>query len=387
MEPKELSWPERGHLWLRLGIRLALFILFLLALFLLVPPLLSLLMPFALALLVAWLLNPLVRVLHQKLGGSRNLISFFLILLLFCLVGGLLSGLIYTATNELISLANNWQSLWDAILAAIDSFSHQLDRVPSVVPSDITDYTRNLIEQFSQWLEKTIPSVISVTATRAGSFAIKLPSVVLGIIVFIMAAYFITADYPRIRFLVTRHFAGQRRARLSDIKHAATSAFGGYVRAQFILSVIVFFILLIGFFIMGQNYAFLLAFLLAIMDFIPIIGAGTFIVPWAVVALLGGDVRTCVSLIVIWAIIVVFRRVSEPKVVGDQTGLSPILSLISIYVGMRVAGVLGMILGPVLCLVAISIARSGLLNGTAADLRLAFNDISSLLSHSEAPKK
>ena len=83
----------------------------------------------------------------------------------------------------------------------------------------------------------------------------------------------------------------------------------------------------------------------------------------------------------IWGIIALFRRVAEPKVVGDQTGLSPILSLVSIYVGMQVAGVGGMIFGPVLCMVVINICKLGVLDGIAADLRMAAGDISALLKN------
>ena len=109
------------------------------------------------------------------------------------------------------------------------------------------------------------------------------------------------------------------------------SAFGGYVKAELILSVGVFFILLLGFTLIGQSYTLLLAFLLAVMDFIPIIGAGTVMIPWAVIDLFTGNLRHAIELMVIWGIIALFRRVGEPKAVGDQTGLPPVVSLISIY--------------------------------------------------------
>ena len=119
--------------------------------------------------------------------------------------------------------------------------------------------------------------------------------------------------------------------------------------------------------------------LLAVLDFIPIIGSGTIMVPWAFIDLLTGNWVHAVGLMVVWGIICVFRRVAEPKAVGSQTGLSPILSLISMYVGMRVGGVLGMILGPVLCLVAINVARTGIFDGLTADMALAARDTAALL--------
>ena len=103
MEYRELSWPQRGKLWLRLGIRLVLTVLLILVLVWLVPPLLSLFMPFVVALVVAWLLNPLVRMIHQRIGISRKLVSFLLVLLLFCLAGGVLAYFVYAVAAEVVS--------------------------------------------------------------------------------------------------------------------------------------------------------------------------------------------------------------------------------------------------------------------------------------------
>ncbi len=115
-------------------------------------------------------------------------------------------------------------------------------------------------------------------------------------------------------------------------------------------------------------------------DFIPIIGSGTVMVPWAVIDVLTGNWVHAVGLMVVWGIVCVFRRVAEPKAVGSQTGLSPILSLVSMYVGMRLAGVLGMILGPVLCLVLINVCRTGIFDGLLGDLRLAVRDTAAILN-------
>ena len=92
-----------------------------------------------------------------------------------------------------------------------------------------------------------------------------------------------------------------------------------------------------------------------------------------------GDYRHALGLMAVWGLVALFRRVGEPKILGDQTGLPPLLSLASVYVGMKAGGVAGMILGPVLCLVALNLLRSGVLDRSLADLRTAFWDISAIL--------
>ena len=106
---------------------------------------------------------------------------------------------------------------------------------------------------------------------------------------------------------------------------------------------------------------------------------GTVMVPWAFVCLFTGNFATAFELMLIWGIIALFRRVMEPKFVGDQTGLSPILSLVSIYVGMKLAGVLGMILGPTVALIALNLAKLGLFDGVRRDITAAADDMMALL--------
>ena len=156
-------------------------------------------------------------------------------------------------------------------------------------------------------------------------------------------------------------------------------AFGGYLKSQLILSLGVAVILTVGFLVVGQPYGLVLALFLAILDFIPIIGAGTVMAPWAVIDLIAGQYIYAIQFAVIWGLIVLFRRFAEPKILGNQTGLSPILSLVGIYVGMRLGGVGGMILAPIAVLVFLNLAQAGLFSGIHRDLSTAMDDIAAIL--------
>jgi len=380
LEYSPLSRHERGQLWLRLGLRLIIALCGVSLVVFAGPPLLSLLLPFVLALVLAWLLNPAIRFFQSRLGGSRSIWSAALLFALFSLAGGLLFLLSYNIFRELRSLVDNWQTIWSGTLDALTLIGSWLDRLFAYLPVEVLDWLHALAAQFLEWTQALIPTVLSAAASGAGSAAMKLPSFAVAFLVFIMAGYFITADYPHLRYLAAQHMSPDTLGLLRFIKHTASTAFGGYLKAQLILSSGVFFILLAGFTLTGQSYAFLLALFLAALDFIPIIGAGTVMLPWAALSLFTRDVRSAVALLVIWGVIALFRRVSEPRVVGNQTGLSPILSLVSIYVGMRLAGVWGMILGPVVFLVVIHICRSGVFDGLSADVKLAVRDIKSILN-------
>lgn len=382
---KELCWRDRGRLWLRLGIRLLLTLLAIWAMTRFGPPLLSLLMPFVLALVLAWLLNPLVRAIQRRLPVSRKLISLALILVLCAVFSALVAALIYNLAAELISLASHWQDIFDAVQFTLDDLNRHSNRLVELLPPAVQAALDRSGDSLLAWLQSTLPTLLSTAAEWATSLAIGLPSFAIATVVFLMGAYFITADYPHIRFLATQHMSPGLRRFLGHVRTTAVAAFGGYVKAEFMLSIGVFFILLVGFALIGQPYVLLLAFLLAVLDFIPIVGAGTVMVPWAVMDLFWGSYRHAIELMVIWGVIALFRRVGEPKALGHQTGLPPVLSLISIYVGMRLGGVLGMILGPVILLVIINLVKNGIFDGVWADISLAASDISALLQSGPRP--
>lgn len=380
MENRQLTWKQRGTLWLRLGIRLVLAALAVWLVLNFGRPLLSLFAPFLFALAAAALLNPLVKRLQKLLGWNRQALTLLLLLLLFGLIGGGLALLLYATTGQLVSLVQNWSGLLDNLQAVSDQLEALFAHVLSLMPPQITEIVENAGDSLFQWLAEAVPAALGNLGLEAGERAMGLPAFCVALIIFVMATFLLTADYPYLRSRYVQHLDESLLRFLGQLRSTALGAFGGYVKAEFLLSVGVFFILLVGFFLIRQPYGLLLALGLAVMDFIPIIGAGTVMVPWAFVALFTRDFASAAELMAIWGVIALFRRVMEPKFVGDQTGLSPILSLVSIYVGMKLAGVLGMVFGPVVLLVILNLAGMGMFHGLRLDLEAAARDIAAILS-------
>lgn len=380
MEHCPLTWRERGRLWMRLGIRAALVIAVILLVVYGVPPLFSLLAPFVFALIVAWLFNPLVRWLQRKLSMSRKVLSLILLILSFCVIGGVLYGVVRLALGQARSLLENWQTLVDEGLAVVDSVTAWLNRLGRFLPAGVLTTGEDLAQRLVEWLQGLdLSGRIAALAGRAPSLVSGVSSFAVASVVFVMASYFITSDYPRLRFLITDQVPADTRAFCGTVKKIFMEAFGGYLKSQLLLSLGVFLILTVGFFVTGQPYGLLLAAGLAVLDFIPIVGAGTIMVPWAVIDLITGKWQEAVGLLVIWGLIVLFRRVAEPKILGNQTGLSPILSLVGIYAGMKLGGVFGMIVGPLTLLVLINLGKLGIFRPTMDDLRLASRDVMGIL--------
>lgn len=380
MEPIQLTWKQRGELWLRLGVRAMLLVLALLALRYGVMPALSLLSPFVLALVLSWMLNPLVRWLQKKLSVSRGVITMALLILFFGIVGGVLWALTWMAVEQVQALFQNWEAVVDGILSSMDQVLAWFGSLSDLLPGEAYDAGERLGQLLENWVRDIdISGWLKMVADRAPSLVGQVSAFVVATIVFLMATYFITADYPRLRFFITDRVPAPARSFCREVRRIFMEAFGGYLKSQLIISFVVFVILALGFFAIGQPYGLLLALGFAVLDFIPIIGSGTIMVPWAVVDIIVGDYTHAVQLMVIWGIIALFRRLGEPKILGDQTGLSPILSLVGIYVGMLVGGVLGMIVGPLLLLVLINLAKLGIFSPVMGDLSAAASDVAAIL--------
>ena len=392
MDNSPLARGDRAQLWLRLTLRGVLALGGAALVVWVGLPLLSLLSPFVLALIFAWMLNPGVRWLQRKTGISRKAVSLVLVILVFAVIGGVLFGLGWIAVEQVRSLFDNQQSvlddLLDGIVRVVNSLEGWLTGLGGIVPKGVLTTSGDLINAIMDWVQGLdLPGWLTEMAGQAPSMAANLSGFAVALVVFMMASYFITGDYPRLRFELTERVPLVARDFCRSVKDIFMSAFGGYIKSQLILSTGVFLILAVGFLLMRQPYGLLLALGLAVLDFIPIIGAGTVMVPWAVVDMVLGQYSEAAALMTVWGVIVLFRRFAEPKVLGDQTGLSPILSLVGIYLGMKAGGVLGMVVGPLLLLVCINLAKLGIFRPVLNDLSLAASDIHAILRSGRKPSE
>ena len=359
---------ERLLLWLRMALRLLPLLLFWL-LRRQLGTLLSLLLPFLLAWGAAALLEKPICLLRKKCRLSRRVSALIVVLLAVALLGGGLFALCYYSLQELGQLASGWPELIASLSAPIAEMSRQLERFSSAMPRHLGGLIGNAEIQLSAWLSQCIPKLFSAVSGWAGNAVLHLPGAAVGVTAFLLATYFLAAGYPGYRRAAAGKLSPSGKLLAASVQAAARAAFGGYLRAQLLLSAGVFAILLIGFLLLRQPYALLLSFLLAVLDFIPIVGSGTVIVPWVVVLFLLGGQSRALMLLALWSVIALFRQIAEPKVLGGQMGLSPLSALMAVYAGMRLWGIGGMILAPILLLMGRSLIACGALDGLLQDGR------------------
>lgn len=359
---------------LRISLRLVLIVAVLLCLGLIVPPLLGLFLPFLLAFVAATLLAPLVQKFAKRVGGW-NFWSMLFVVLMLLAVTGILVYAGYYLVSQVTDLIRSWTSIREGITDMLNQVSQFLSNNVHFTSTDTEEYILGHLQDGLSWLTGKISTWAPTVVVGVGNLASGIVSFLISLLFFIVAAYFMTADYPGLRKRLIAWVPDIIRPHMRHVKEAAGSAMFGYLRAQLILSGVVLVIVFVAMLIFRQPYSLLIAIATGIIDIMPFFGSGAILVPWGVICLLVGNLKKAVFLLILAFALFLFRKLAEPKVVGNQTGLSPLLSLISIYVGMKLGGVAGMILCPIACMVVIGLYGMGFFTPTIQDFKMLFGRV------------
>lgn len=317
------------------------------------PKALTFASPFIFAYIISKLILPISEFLSDRFRFPKRLSIIVVMLLLIGILGFLAFTLFYQAAYELQNFAYIVPSLLDGDVPLPEWFSNIENfyiALPDAMQEFITMVTENLRENIYSILQPATKAVINA-ATKAAK---ALPNVIIFTVIMLLATYFICSDRENIRAFFKKTLPERTMRRITYVKNDLIKACGGYMKAQGILMCVTFFVLLIGLTILGVEASTLIAFIIAVVDVIPVLGTGTVILPWAAISLISGKYFFAVGLGIIYVVSFLIRRFAEPKIVSQQLGLHPLITLLAVYVGLRSAGVVGMILGPVIAIIIIN---------------------------------
>ncbi|WP_026073991.1 sporulation integral membrane protein YtvI [Acetivibrio cellulolyticus] len=299
--------------------------------------------PFLIAFALSSLVEPLIKFLIKKVRLNRKIATVFSLLLVLVIVGGLLALLISRIYQEALSLYDMMPQYSIEIYNNIRNYINKASDIYFKLPQEVTKNAEGMIAD----LTSTLSGIGSRFAKGVFNTAISIPQAIIFVIVTILSTYFMAADrekiYNYIKFNVPESWVDN----VVSIKNDMFAALFGYIRAQLILMSITFVELSIGFGIIGVRQNLLLGLLVSIIDALPILGTGGVLIPWSIYNFITGDIRMGISLIILYGVVLVVRQMIEPKVLGQQIGLHPLVTLLSMYVGLRVFSFIGMIIGPI----------------------------------------
>lgn len=332
-------------------------------------------MPFVIGWLIAMVANPLVKLLERRLKLVRRHSSVLIVVVVLAgVIGGLyfLSGRIAMEVRALTGeLPEIYETVKLELMEALDSLNRMMVRMPQGFQDSFNRMNENLGDLASSLMQR----IAFPTVTAAGNVARGIPAALVYSIVVILSSYFFIVEQDQIRRGIRRVMPKGVDSYLLLFRKDVKNLIGGYFLAQFRIMFVVAAILAVGFMILGVKYGFLLAVLIAILDFLPLFGTGTALFPWAAVKLLSGEGAFAAGLILLYVLTQVVRQIIQPKIVGDSMGLPPLLTLFFLYVGFKFRGLSGMILAVPVGLTAVKLYEYGAFDSLIKNMKLLVQEI------------
>ena len=320
------------------------------ALYLLCRYVTALFLPFLLSAALALLTRPAVVALSRRTGWSTKRtsipVTLFALLLFFSfcvLFVGRVAGELQRLVAALLSESENPDGVVARAGATVRAWLSRLPRQGDEAWDDVG----GILNESARTALARVGQALSAGAL---SFLRSLPSFLFFLLVTLISAFYVAAEYETIGAFVERLLPAAWREKKPALEERVGRAFRRYLRVYFTLFCLTFGELWLGFVILRVRYGLLLAFVTAVLDILPVLGVGTVLLPFSAVMFLSGKVPLGVGLLVLYAVITVVRQVAEPHLLGKSFGLHPLLMLTAFYAGVRLFGFAGIVVGPLVAL-------------------------------------
>lgn len=341
----------------------------------LVPRLLVFFLPFVIGWIIALIASPLVRFFEEKVKIRRKAGSAFVIIVVIGLVVLVLYLVGAKLGEEVVRFINSLPDIWESMERDLTEIGGNLSVIYSRLPIDMQDSINNIINQVGSYMGELIGSLSSPTIAAVGNFAKQLPSIIIGLIMSLLSSYFFVAEKGQVHQWFRNHMPRSVQMRYDIMKRSLGKAVGGYLKAQLKIEVWMYFLLVIGLGILRIDYALLIALGIACLDFLPFFGTGTVMVPWAIIKILSADYQIAIGLLIIWGVGQLARQVIQPKIVGDSIGVPPIPTLFLLFIGYKLAGVIGMIIAVPIGLIVYTMYEEGAFDTTRKSILILVTGI------------
>ncbi len=335
---------------------------------------LSICLPFVIAFIVAAILQRPKRFLVKKTplkNGAAAGICVLLLIVIFVALVSLIGVRIFdeikgfasyvgAKLQNLDEVVNNIESWLVNLVASLPEFiGKTLKESVTELFSDIRQYMAGESDKISSAISSGLGDNFSlswITGPLSGviSTAKQVPTILLSVVISIVACCFMTSEFDEVKAFIVCQFPEGRRKDLSRAKSILRSSLGKMGKAYLLIMLVTFIEVSVGLTILkllkfySSSYIMVIAAVTAIVDILPVLGTGTVLIPWALYSLITGNIGMGIGLIVLYAAITVIRQIIEPKLVAGQLGLSPIVTIAALYFGLKVFGVLGMFVTPIL---------------------------------------
>ena len=301
--------------------------------------LLPICVPFLLGIPIAYLV---VRI-SRKVHCTHKLFRIFLIVAVYGIIGLLITLAVVKAISTISSIIKWLPEVYELKLLPLATLVYDWfgQTVEMLDPALIT-----ALEKLGESLLSSLKNLVSYLSGAAvdliSGLVTGVPSLILSMLAMIFSTVFVANDYEHIRAFSSEHLPQKVKHALKLVWVYLTDTLFVVIRSYALIMILTFTELSILFSVFGIEHAVLKAALIAMLDILPILGTGGIMIPWAVISLVLGYTKLGIQLFAIYGIVTVVRNYVEPKIVGTQLGLHPIITLVTMFIGLRLFGFLGM---------------------------------------------
>ena len=323
--------------------------------------------PFIICVPIAAMLQPLVNFLVKKCKMKRSPASATLVIIILILMIALVAWFAVFGIGKVNSFIAGAPGMIASAVSSVRTEFEVLMANLSTVSPDVVTWMRSAMNELLSWVTVQGTTLGGQVVGIVTNLATGLPNAFIYLNFLMMAMFFITRDYPRIRARLPGGRAYDPNSNASQLTEAGIVGALAYLRMQGIYGVISWLVGWLWFTLFGFSYSWLIAICAGFLEFLPLFGNGTLYIPWSIIAYILGDARTGTIVIGLYLVLITFRRVTEPSIMSDSIGVSPLASLIGMFIGLRMGGILGLIGGPIVMTILGAVVKGSYLNGIRQD--------------------
>lgn len=308
--------------------------------------------PFIIAYIISILLDPIIKFLNKRTSFSRKVNS----VIVLALISIIIIGILIWGGIKLVSETTNLLNVLNTYLDKAMNFVNEITNKINIYNLNLSKEVIEVFEKSTTDFINTVANYIKNILSQIIKYISSLPTILINIIITILATYFITSDKFYILDRMEHHLSKKMVGKIVTHTKQITSSLGKYLKAEITLSIITFLVVLTGlniFYLIGMevDYPVLIALLIGFVDALPILGAGSVMVPWSIILFLNKNSSLAISVFGLYIFTLVEKQLLEPKLVSNNIGIHPIFTLIAMYTSFKIIGVIGLLVGPIILII------------------------------------
>lgn len=307
------------------------------------------LLPFILSFIVVLITNPLVDLIVNKLKIPRKIAGPIVSIIAILLLCAFAYFFVVVVFGEIEGLLKDVRDVLIALPQKIEEYSGKydtfLDRIelPEAIKSTIN--FNSIVETVYNSLveELSLKDIVTFIVGNGASF-------VFAFFIFVVSTVLISADYIRIKSFVIRQFSDKHKQTLTNLNSFMKTTVWEYIKTYSLIFIFYFVSMYVLFLLMGIKRAALIAFLIGLVDLLPVVGLGVVLIPWSIISFISGSPWVGIILISSYIVLTLVRNFLEPKLLGKHVGLHPLVTLLALYIGLKLFGVIGVFVVPLVAI-------------------------------------